>query len=362
MLTTVGEVRAFLGLAGYLRGFVPNFSDIAAPILDILRNKEFASKRARNRRVPWGAEQAATFGHTIEKLTTHPILVLPDWHQPFTLHTDVSTLAAGSALRQEVETREAPVGYASERFSLTEEKLSSSDREVLGVFYALDHFKIYLQHNKFTLVTDCGALMWLFMSQNLSSKIHRWALRMMAYDMVLQWRKETDHILPEALSRLRRKGPQEPDIDTGIPGGTVDETKQRGPGGPVLHGIPLQSIAPLMTEEEEPINTPPELAAWSGLPLAELILDGICLADMGATKIHNLGETNLATFFALRLTPDASEETDTEWLVAYQQVQSFFTPKKTESGCPRPRSRGNIPRGLWHAGCNLRTGRGLEDV
>ena len=51
MPPTVGEVRSFFGLAGYMRGFVPDFSGITAPISDILRNKEFSSKRARNKRV-----------------------------------------------------------------------------------------------------------------------------------------------------------------------------------------------------------------------------------------------------------------------------------------------------------------------
>lgn len=49
---TVGGVRAFLGITGYLRGFVPNHSGILTPISDILRNKEFSSKKARNRQVP----------------------------------------------------------------------------------------------------------------------------------------------------------------------------------------------------------------------------------------------------------------------------------------------------------------------
>lgn len=40
------------------------------------------------------------------------------------------------------------------------------------------------------------------------------AYDMVAYDMVLKWRKGTDHIAPDALSRLRRKGPAEPEIET----------------------------------------------------------------------------------------------------------------------------------------------------
>lgn len=47
MPTTVEEVRAFLGLAGHLRGFIPNLSDVATPISDIFRSKEFAAYRGR---------------------------------------------------------------------------------------------------------------------------------------------------------------------------------------------------------------------------------------------------------------------------------------------------------------------------
>lgn len=55
---------------------------------------------------------------------------------------------------------------------------------------------------EFTLITDCSALIWLFKSQNLTPKLHRWALRMMEYDMVLKLRPGTAHQLPGALSWL----------------------------------------------------------------------------------------------------------------------------------------------------------------
>ena len=55
---------------------------------------------------------------------------------------------------------------------------------------------------KFVLITDSSALLWLFKSQALSSKLHRWALRLMEYDMDLHWRPGANHQLPETLSRL----------------------------------------------------------------------------------------------------------------------------------------------------------------
>ena len=65
--TNVGEVRSFLGLAGYLRGFVPNFSHITAPILDLLRDPQYSSKRARLKKVPWGPQQTTAFLEVIKR-------------------------------------------------------------------------------------------------------------------------------------------------------------------------------------------------------------------------------------------------------------------------------------------------------
>ena len=45
--STVEEVRLFLGMAGYLRKFVPNYSSVLTPILDLLRDSRFRSKKAR---------------------------------------------------------------------------------------------------------------------------------------------------------------------------------------------------------------------------------------------------------------------------------------------------------------------------
>ena len=61
------------------------------------------------------------------------MLATADWERPFTLHTDASELAAGALLTRDVQGREAPLGYASHRFTRAEEKLSPNDREVLGI-------------------------------------------------------------------------------------------------------------------------------------------------------------------------------------------------------------------------------------
>lgn len=77
MPSTLGEVRSFLALVGFFRGFVPDFA-LTAPISDLLRNKAFNPRKACNRPVPWGPAQADAFLAIIRVLTSHPVLVVPD--------------------------------------------------------------------------------------------------------------------------------------------------------------------------------------------------------------------------------------------------------------------------------------------
>ena len=98
--TNVEELRAFLGLTGYLRQFVERYSIIAAPLANILRNKAFAPRCARKLVIPWEQEQEQerVFGHLKEALTSPKVLAFPDWGYTFTLHTDASSTGAGAAL------------------------------------------------------------------------------------------------------------------------------------------------------------------------------------------------------------------------------------------------------------------------
>ena len=207
-----------------------------------------------------------------------------DWDLSFTLHTDASELAAGAVLTQAVENREAPLGYSSHRFTRTEEKLSPNDQIFLGALYGVDQSKTYLQHRRFTLVTDCAALTWLFTSQHLSSKMHRWALRLMQFDIDLQWRKGGEHAAPDALSRLRCKGPPEPPIDVSFPDDTTSPTDHRGPAGPVLDGVLLRDLTPTAAADE---GDPPPLDADEDIQPEqpdEPVLDGVALTMLGPTR------------------------------------------------------------------------------
>nr|GFB33096.1 putative reverse transcriptase domain-containing protein [Tanacetum cinerariifolium] len=75
------EIRSFLGLAGYYRRFIENFSKIAKP-LTLLTQK--------NKTYVWGDKQDEAFRILKEKLCNAPVLALPDGPNDYVVYCDAS--------------------------------------------------------------------------------------------------------------------------------------------------------------------------------------------------------------------------------------------------------------------------------
>ena len=107
--TTKKDVRAFLGLAGYYRRFIPNFAGRAKPLTDL------TSKRCPDR-VEWTAACQSTFEELKNALISTPVLHNPDFKRPFVLQTDASNIALGAVLAQIDDSgEEHPISYWSRK-------------------------------------------------------------------------------------------------------------------------------------------------------------------------------------------------------------------------------------------------------
>jgi hypothetical protein len=90
--TTVSEVRSFLGLAGYYRWFIPNFSNIMKPIPELLK---------KGNKYLWSEAYDEAFKHLKKLLTTSPVLAQPDSTMPFDVYCDDFGTGLGGVLMQE---------------------------------------------------------------------------------------------------------------------------------------------------------------------------------------------------------------------------------------------------------------------
>jgi len=87
----IKNVQSFLGLAGYYRKFIENFSKIAKPLTKFIK---------KSKKFNWTAEQQNSFQSLKEKLTTAPVLSYPDFQREFMITTDASDYAIGAVLSQ----------------------------------------------------------------------------------------------------------------------------------------------------------------------------------------------------------------------------------------------------------------------
>ena len=90
--TTVHQVRSFLGLAGYYRRFIPDFSKLVKPITSLLKNDV---------KFNWSSKCDEAFEQLKTLLTTAPVLAQPDITKPFDVYCDASSSGLGCVLMQE---------------------------------------------------------------------------------------------------------------------------------------------------------------------------------------------------------------------------------------------------------------------
>ncbi|XP_010412456.1 PREDICTED: uncharacterized protein LOC104698758 [Camelina sativa] len=143
----VTKVHSFHGLASFYRRFVPHFSSIMAPLTDCMRDGKFV----------WSVEAQDAFDLVKHKLTSAPILVLPDFELPFELHCDASKLGIGAVLSQQSR----PVAYFSEKLSGARSRYSTYDVEfyvVVKVSARHASWISYLQQFTFSIRQKAGKL------------------------------------------------------------------------------------------------------------------------------------------------------------------------------------------------------------
>ena len=158
--TTVGEIRSFLGLAGYYRRFIPDFSKIAKPMTTLLqKEKKFA----------W-TEACETAFRTLRKLlTTAPVLAQPDIEEPFDVFCDASKNGLGCVLMQNGKV----IAYASRQLKKHEVNYPTHDRELAAVVHALKIWRHYLLGNLCNMYTDHKSLKYIFTQSDLNMRQRR---------------------------------------------------------------------------------------------------------------------------------------------------------------------------------------------
>jgi hypothetical protein len=122
---TLTQLQSFLGLTGFYRRFVRDFSTIAAPLNDLMKKG-----------VPfyWGATQEHSFTTLIDKLTHALLLQLPNIGKTFELECDANTIGIGGVLLQEGKL----IAFFSAKLSGPSLNYSTYDKELYALVRVLE--------------------------------------------------------------------------------------------------------------------------------------------------------------------------------------------------------------------------------
>ena len=201
--TTAHQVRQFMGLASFYRRYIRDFARITSPLTDLLKEADAAKRRAKHRPITWNAQCAEAFQLLKAALTQEPVLRLPDSAKPFLVETDASEWAIGYVLYQlDATDRYHPVAYDGRKLQAAELRYPVHEKELLAIKEALRKWRNYLDNGlEITILTDHQSLQYLKSLRNPTKRVVRWIDEFQQYNLNIKYRKGSEAVVPDALSR-----------------------------------------------------------------------------------------------------------------------------------------------------------------
>jgi hypothetical protein len=201
--TTVHEVWSFLGLAGYFRRFIPDFSKIAKPMTSLLQ---------KDHKFTWTEECEAAFHTLWELLSTTPVLAQPDIKKPFDVFCDASKNGLGCILMQDGRV----IAYASCQLRKHEVNYLTHDLELAAIVQALKIWRHYLHGNVCNIFIDHKSLKYIFTQSELNMRQRRWLELIKDYNLNVHYHPGKENVVVDALSRKSHSLTVQPLFDDGF--------------------------------------------------------------------------------------------------------------------------------------------------
>ncbi len=113
------------------------------------------------------------------------MFILPDFNQQFQVEADACNIGLGGVSSQLLKNFFRPVSYFNKRLSKPQHKYLTSERELLAIVFAVEHFDFYM---RFKVITDHQPLRTLLTSDNMSARLARWLSRLQLFEFEIEYR------------------------------------------------------------------------------------------------------------------------------------------------------------------------------
>ncbi|KAL6738679.1 hypothetical protein Aduo_012202 [Ancylostoma duodenale] len=188
----VTEVKSFLGMCSFFRRFIFNFPNIAAPLTALTK---------KNVPFEWTAECEDAMSQLKRALTTAPILAAPQLGRPFIIETDSSGKGVAGILKQEQQDLIRVIAYSNRTLNRHEARYPAIELEALGLVYAVQKFRPYIDGAKCIVFTDHAPLKALLHRKDLTGRLAKCQIVLQEFDVDIVYRPGRKNAVCDALSR-----------------------------------------------------------------------------------------------------------------------------------------------------------------
>jgi hypothetical protein len=178
-----------MGLANYSREYIEHYAEITRPLYALMKIeniKELPGKRngaldVKKIELEWTEEAQTAFYKLREEQCSDLVLALPDFRHPFELSCDASEFGYGATLEQKIENKNRIIAYFSRSYTKAQSNYATSEKELLAIVMAIQHFHDFLYGAKFTIFTDHKPLMWLLSKKEPHPRLEHWMILLTMY-------------------------------------------------------------------------------------------------------------------------------------------------------------------------------------
>ena len=184
------ELRRFLGMVNYLSQFIPNMSQVNAPLRDLLK---------REIQWVWGSEHDRALQQLKQSLTSQPLLKFFDVNKPVRIQTDASQRGLGACLFQQ----DHPIAYASRSLTQAEQNYAQIEKELLAIVFACNKFNQYVYGKVVDVQSDHKPLEVILKKPlcKASPRLQRMMMNLQKYQLDVKYVPGKEMYVADTLSR-----------------------------------------------------------------------------------------------------------------------------------------------------------------
>ena len=193
--SNITELQRFLGMVNYMAKFIPNMSEITAPLRTLL---------VKGSMFQINEQQIKAIQELKRIICMAPVLTIYDSTKPIRISSDASGEGLGAVLEQQQGPDWRPVAYASRSLTSTEKRYAQIEKECLSIVFACSKFHQYVYGREFTCENDHKPLQQIFKKEigKIPARIQRMMMFLIKYpDLTLQYTPGTNMKIADTLSR-----------------------------------------------------------------------------------------------------------------------------------------------------------------